>query len=167
MSPTTRTLALALALMTLSTAPAAAQEGPFRRIFPRFSGRNASTYPASMPAASPAYAAGSATSGASDPMSFASILNSIRARAGLPPLAHDPGLSSWASSNNAAMCRRGLGHHVVPGCSQNCGWNYSDAQQAAQGWLDSPGHRANMLSPSATHFGIAYGPGPYWTLNLR
>jgi uncharacterized protein YkwD len=33
--------------------------------------------------------------------------------------------------------------------------------------MNSPGHAQNMLSPSATRFGIAYGPGPYWTMNLQ
>jgi hypothetical protein len=102
-----------------------------------------------------------------DPYGFASILNSYRASAGLPPVAYDPHLSSWAIQNNAAQCHRGLGHHVNPNCYQNCGWNYADAWSVAIGWINSPGHRENLLAPSITRFGIAYGPGPYWTLNAR
>jgi hypothetical protein len=113
----------------------------------------------------PAMAA--ATMAASDPYGFAAILNGYRARAGLPPVAYDPNLSAWASQNNAAQAHRGIGHHVMAGCLQNCGWNYSNAAEVAQGWMHSPGHRANMLAPSITRFGIAYGPGPYWTLNAR
>lgn len=103
----------------------------------------------------------------SDPYGFAQILNAYRASAGLPPVAYDPNLSAWASRNNAVQCRRGIGHHVNPGCFQNCGWNYASAWDVARGWLHSPGHRDNMLQPSITRFGIAYGPGPYWTLNAR
>jgi hypothetical protein len=103
----------------------------------------------------------------SDPYGFATILNRLRASAGLHPVAYDPELSSWASQNNAMQCHRGIGHHVNPCGVQNCGWNYSDASSVAQGWMHSPGHRQNMLSPSITRFGIALGPGPYWTLNAR
>ncbi|MDB5353444.1 MAG: hypothetical protein JWN86_4691 [Planctomycetota bacterium] len=102
-----------------------------------------------------------------DPYGFAAILNSYRASAGLRPLAYDPDLSAWASNNNAAQCRHGIGHHINPNCIQNCAWNHQSAQEVAQGWMRSPGHRRNMLSSSATRFGIAYGPGPYWTLNAR
>jgi uncharacterized protein YkwD len=102
-----------------------------------------------------------------DPYGFAAILNAYRASAGLHPLAYDADLSNWAAHNNAAQARRGLGHHVLPNCYQNCGWNYSDAWSLARGWMNSPGHRENMLTPSATRFGIAYGPGPYWTLNAQ
>ncbi len=102
-----------------------------------------------------------------DPYGFTHVLNRIRASAGLHPLAYDPGLSSWAQQNNAEQCRLGLGHHVNPTGTQNCAYNYSDAGSTAQGWMNSPGHRQNMLSPTATSFGIAFGPGPYWTLNAR
>ena len=105
--------------------------------------------------------------GGCDPYGFVYILNRIRASAGLHPLSYDPNLSSWAHQNNAEQCRRGLGHHVNPGGIQNCAYNYTDANSTAAGWMNSPGHRRNMLSPSATHFGIAFGPGPYWTLNAR
>lgn len=103
----------------------------------------------------------------SDPYGFSQILNAYRASAGLPPVAYDANLSAWASQNNAAQSRKGIGHYINPGCFQNCGWNYSSARAVANGWLQSPGHRDNMLQPGITRFGIAYGPGPYWTLNAR
>jgi uncharacterized protein YkwD len=114
--------------------------------------------PAAAPAASYAYG---------DPYGFLNILNNYRASMGLQPVAFDPNLTAWASQNNAVQSRRGIGHHVNPNCFQNCGWNHSSAWGVFQGWLDSPGHRRNMLSPSITRVGIAYGPGPYWTLNAR
>ncbi|WP_165070971.1 CAP domain-containing protein [Paludisphaera rhizosphaerae] len=119
---------------------------------------------AAEPEAAPVY---DAYAMGSDPYGFTPILNQIRASVGLHPLVYDPNLSSWAQQNNAEQCRRGLGHHVNPAGIQNCAYNYGDANSAAQGWMNSPGHRQNMLSPSATHFGIAFGPGPYWTLNAR
>jgi uncharacterized protein YkwD len=102
-----------------------------------------------------------------DPYGFAAILNNYRASAGLPPVAYDPNLSNWASQNNAAQSRRGLGHHVNPNCFQNCAWNCTDIVSAATSWMNSSGHRQNMLAPSITRFGIAYGPGPYWTWNAQ
>ena len=108
-----------------------------------------------------------ASESASDPYGFGEILNRCRAEAGLPPAAYDPDLSAWAVQNNVEQCRRGLGHHVNPNCFQNSGWNYDSALGAAIGWMESPGHRANMLEPSATRYGIAHGPGPYWTMNAR
>jgi uncharacterized protein YkwD len=102
-----------------------------------------------------------------DPYGFVSILNAYRASAGLPPVSSDENLSAWASHNNAAQCRKGIGHHINPNCFQNCGWNYASAWDVTQGWMNSPGHRRNMLSPWITRVGIAYGPGPYWTMNAR
>ncbi len=108
-----------------------------------------------------------ATEASGDPYGFAAILNNYRASAGLPPVAYDPNLSNWASQNNAAQTRRGLGHHVNPNCFQNCAWNCTDIWSAATSWMNSAGHRQNMLSPSISRFGIAYGPGPYWTMNAQ
>jgi hypothetical protein len=102
---------------------------------------------------------------ASDPYGFTAVLNRVRARMGLAPAAYDPSLSSWAAQNNAAQSSRGLGHHINPGGYQNCGWNYGNAESVAAAWMNSPGHRANMLQPGMTRFGIAFGPGPYWTMN--
>jgi hypothetical protein len=102
---------------------------------------------------------------ACDPYGFTYVLNRIRASHGLPPVCYDTDLSSWAAHNNVAQCRQGIGHHVVPNCCQNSGWNYASAEEVASGWMNSPGHRATMLMPSMTRFGIAYGPGPYWTMN--
>jgi uncharacterized protein YkwD len=104
---------------------------------------------------------------AGDPYGFTSILNRLRAAAGLHPVVYDPELSSWASRNNTVQCLRGIGHHVNPCGVQNCGWNYADASSVAEGWMNSPGHRQNMLSREITRVGIAFGPGPYWTLNAR
>lgn len=102
-----------------------------------------------------------------DPYGFSAIINNYRASAGLPPLAYDPGLSAWASQNNAAQCSMGLGHHIMANFFQNCGFNQASVLDIAQSWMSSPGHAQNMLAPSATRFGIAYGPGPYWTMNMQ
>lgn len=111
------------------------------------------------PAPQPAYSG--------DPYGFAAFLNTYRASAGLPPVAYCPNLSAWASQNNSAQCLYGLGHHVMANFSQNSGFNQSSVFEIARQWMNSPGHARNMLTPTASRFGIAYGPGPYWTLNLQ
>lgn len=183
MSTTTRFAAILLTLVAV-TSPARAQQGegtsaytqPIYRVAYRDTGVPAPSAPRVVaeppapaeeaPHSCPHCARGGAAT-AGDPYGFAAVLNSYRAMAGLPPVAYDPNLSAWASQNNAAQSRRGLGHHVNPNCFQNCGWNYQDVVSVARGWMNSPGHRRNMLSPSITRFGIAYGPGPYWTMNAQ
>jgi uncharacterized protein YkwD len=162
-----------LGLVTLFIPATATAQGPSKGLLSRLAARFHHHHQTAVPQfAAPATAfTQSSTDAASavgaDPYGFASILNRLRARAGLPPVAYDPTLSSWARRNNLVQSIRGLGHHVTPMGVQNCGWNYSDAQSVAQGWMDSPGHRQNMLDPSITRFGIAFGPGPYWTMNAR
>jgi uncharacterized protein YkwD len=164
-------MALILLLVAMAGALPAQEPGcgPLGRFLGRIRhphGATPATY-APAPLSSTQAAADCDCSGGSDPYGFAAILNRIRASAGLHPLAYDPELSSWASRNNAVQCRRGIGHHVNPSCVQNCGWNYSDVNSVAQGWMDSPGHRQNLLSPSVSRFGLAFGPGQYWTFNAR
>ena len=102
-----------------------------------------------------------------DPHGFTAMLNRLRATVGLGPVAYDQDLSAWAARNNAAQCHRGLGHHVNPNCLQNSAWNTPDASSTLSTWLNSPGHRENLLSPEITRVGLAHGPGPYWTMNAR
>lgn len=102
-----------------------------------------------------------------DPYGFVGLLNQYRAAHGLGPVSFDANLSAWASQNNAAQSHRGLGHHVNPNCFQNSAWNCVNALDVATAWMNSRGHRANMLNPGISRVGIAYGPGPYWTMNAQ
>ncbi|HKM52524.1 MAG TPA: CAP domain-containing protein [Isosphaeraceae bacterium] len=180
MSIFTRPTVIAFGMILVSTASTLpAQEvsgGPLSRFLTRIRQHHCTSGYVYQEAAAPAAVAPlpDATAAAdcecqegADPYGFGTILNRHRADAGLQPVSYDPDLSSWAGQNNVAQCHRGLGHHVHPCGVQNCGWNYADAQSVAQGWMNSSGHRQNMLSPSITRFGIAYGPGPYWTLIAR
>ena len=177
MTITTRVMAFCLlfVLQLSFCGESRAQSSHLKRLWNRISGQQpapAATYaptPAPQVTASSQATppAASAQNQGGDPYGFGAILNQYRAGAGLPPLSYCPNLSSMAAQNNSVMCRKGLGHFVVGDCLQNSGWNYTDALAAARGWIDSPAHRANMLAPNATRFGIAYGPGPYWTLNAK
>ena len=51
--------------------------------------------------------------------------------------------------------------------AENIAWGYPRPEQIITGWMNSPGHRRNMLHPRLEEFGvgITQGPrGPYWVL---
>jgi len=51
--------------------------------------------------------------------------------------------------------------------AENIAWGYPTAVQIVNGWMNSSGHRSNMLHPRATEMGIGItqGPkGPNWVL---
>ena len=51
--------------------------------------------------------------------------------------------------------------------AENLAWGYPQPGQIISGWMNSPGHRRNMLHPRIEEFGvgITQGPnGPYWVL---
>ena len=53
----------------------------------------------------------------------------------------------------------------VNGGGENLGCGYLTAEQVVQGWVDSPGHRENLLNPWYTHIGVyalhyETAPGP-------
>jgi len=53
--------------------------------------------------------------------------------------------------------------------AENLAWGYPSSQQIISGWMNSPGHRTNMLHPRVAEFGVAItqGPkGPNWVLVL-
>jgi uncharacterized protein YkwD len=62
--------------------------------------------------------------------------------------------------------RQGYGWSFV---GENIGAGYSSPEAVVQGWMNSPGHRANILSPDYTEIGIGYAfsadsdYGTYWT----
>ena len=51
--------------------------------------------------------------------------------------------------------------------AENLAWGYPVAEQIINGWMNSPGHRSNMLHPRAQEFGIGItvgAKGPNWVL---
>ncbi len=48
--------------------------------------------------------------------------------------------------------------------SENIAAGQETAEEVVQAWLDSEGHRENMLDPEVTHIGVGYtSDGNYWT----
>ncbi len=51
--------------------------------------------------------------------------------------------------------------------AENIAWGYPRSEQIVNGWLNSPGHRRNMLHPRIEEFGVGISQtakGPYWVL---
>lgn len=107
-----------------------------------------------------------------DPKAVLDAVNAARRRHLLPPLVIDPRLMQAAQSHASQMGRTGLyGHEIGPGTDfvtriravgydqssgENIGVGYVSANDAVQGWLDSPGHRKNMLKRGHRLAGIGY-----------
>ncbi|MFJ4819716.1 CAP domain-containing protein [Streptomyces sp. NPDC088801] len=112
------------------------------------------------------------------------LTNRERTRAGLPPLAADPLLTAAAQAHSADMVARAFYAHTAPDGSQPwdraaaagstrraIGENIACGQRSpadvVEGWMNSPGHRANILEPGFTHIGIGFAgggrAGTYWT----
>ncbi|KKD06753.1 CAP domain-containing protein, partial [Streptomyces sp. WM6386] len=112
------------------------------------------------------------------------LTNRERTRHGLPPLAVDPFLTTAAQAHSADMIARAFYSHTSPDGSRpwdraaaagsrrrSIGENIACGQRSpaevVEGWMNSPGHRANILKPDFTHIGIGFAgggsSGTYWT----
>lgn len=112
------------------------------------------------------------------------LTNAERASAGLPPLAPDPLLTTAAQAHSADMVARAFYSHTSPDGSEpwhraaaagstrrtigeNIACGQRSAAEVVRGWMNSPGHRANILKPAFTHIGIGFAgggaAGTYWT----
>ncbi|WP_338315992.1 CAP domain-containing protein, partial [Streptomyces bohaiensis] len=114
-----------------------------------------------------------------------SIVNEERARAGCRPLANDGGLAVLAQDFSRDMAEREFFDHTDPdghspwdradraGVSNLGGENIARGQQSAESvmesWMNSEGHRANILNCDFRTLGVGVhiGPGgPWWTQNF-
>lgn len=108
--------------------------------------------------------------------------NAERKAAGLPALAANEQLFDAARKHSANMARQSKLDHLLDGTpadrvraagyvfraiGENIAWNQPDAAEVLQSWMESPGHRANLLSREYTETGIAVAVNArgerYWT----
>src|SRR5208337_1995376 len=101
------------------------------------------------------------------------LTNQERQSAGPPTLAVNAQLVQAAQIHATNMARLDRLSHILPGTSlptpedrlsyvgysysswgENIAYNYRDASDVVDGWMHSPGHRANMLSPNYTEIGV-------------
>jgi uncharacterized protein YkwD len=86
--------------------------------------------------------------------SIVEYTNAERARYGLPALAVDHDLMVTARQHTAWMTRsQCFTHSNYPVC-ENIAMGQSESQEVLQCWMNSPGHRANILG-NCTRIGVA------------
>lgn len=113
--------------------------------------------------------------------SRADTLNETRAAHGLGPLRLDGALSAAAgaqaarlASQSSGRCSMGNLNHdgfsSTGAMAENIGCGATNATEAIQRWMRSPGHRRNILLRSAGSYGIGYARSSsgtmYWAMEL-
>jgi uncharacterized protein YkwD len=111
------------------------------------------------------------------------LTNTERARAGLPALTPDATLFAAARSHSANMARQNKLSHKLDGkevddrveaagynymfVGENVAWNQDSPAKAMQSWMNSSGHRANILNKDYTQLGVGIARNrdgePYYT----
>ncbi|MCZ2258246.1 CAP domain-containing protein [Sporosarcina sp. G11-34] len=109
------------------------------------------------------------------------LTNAERQKAGLKPLQTDSKLMNSARQKSTDMASKGYFSHTSPtygspfdqmkangvtykSAAENIAMGQRTAAEVVKGWMESPGHRQNILTPGFTHIGIGYDKnGNYWT----
>ena len=109
------------------------------------------------------------------------LVNEIRVSNGLRPLTQDWQLSRVARYKSQDMRDLGYFSHTSPTygspfemmrsfgityrtAGENIAKGYSTPKAVVDAWMNSPGHRANILNSAYTHIGVGYvASGNYWT----
>lgn len=109
------------------------------------------------------------------------LVNEIRAENGLKPLTYDWELSRVARIKSQDMKDNRYFSHTSPvygspfqmirsfgisfrSAGENIAKGYSTPRAVVNGWMNSSGHRANILNAGYTHIGVGYvSGGNYWT----
>ena len=96
------------------------------------------------------------------------LTNQERMKRGLPALIVSGPLLNLSRQKSTNMARtKNLSHSVAPRPpgGENIAWNQANAKEVVRSWMNSDGHRANILSRrySTIGVGMALGNGPYWT----
>ena len=124
------------------------------------------------------------------------LVNEERAAAGVNPLEWCDGLYELAKAHSNDMCDRGFFSHVnpegedptgraraghagsytfppivpdpYPGIAENIAMGQNSAAQVVEAWMNSPGHRANILNGGYTHTGVGLcnGCGTHWVVTF-
>jgi uncharacterized protein YkwD len=80
--------------------------------------------------------------------------NANRQKYGLQPLELDNSLMETASNHCAWMTRNGLIHTRLP-VAENIAWGQSSVSEVMNSWMNSSGHRANILGRRYNRIGVA------------
>ncbi|MGW3245983.1 CAP domain-containing protein [Streptomyces sp. NPDC001070] len=115
-------------------------------------------------------------------ISVLALVNTVRATAGCQPLHYDKKLSELASDFSSDMAARGFFDHTDPDGDdpwdraaqagvknlggENIARGQATAQEVMDAWMNSDGHRANILNCDFKKIGVGavFGEGgPWWT----
>ncbi|MFJ6619803.1 CAP domain-containing protein [Kitasatospora sp. NPDC091335] len=119
----------------------------------------------------------------SDAQEVVNLVNAERAKAGCGPVSAEPRLASAAQSHSDDMANRNYFDHASPEGEhadhriEAAGYNWStwgeniargqkDPAAVMESWMNSPGHRANILNCSFKQLGVGVrtgANGPWWT----
>lgn len=95
-----------------------------------------------------------------------SYTNVERARYGLPALQVDKQLMATAREHCSWMTRNRIFQHTRRPVAENIAMGQPSSQDVVRSWMNSSGHRANILNPNHHHIGVgAYrteGGTIYW-----
>ncbi|WP_415579168.1 CAP domain-containing protein, partial [Filibacter tadaridae] len=109
------------------------------------------------------------------------LTNVERQKAGLAPLQIDSKLMNSARQKSSDMASKNYFSHTSPtygspfdqmkangityrSAAENIAQGQRSAEEVVKAWMESPGHRENILTPGFTHIGIGYDKdGNYWT----
>ncbi|THE08669.1 sporulation protein [Bacillus timonensis] len=108
------------------------------------------------------------------------LTNKERAKYGLQPLKVDLKLSEVARTKSSDMKKNGYFSHTSPtygspfdmmkqfgiqyrAAGENIAMGQRSPQEVVNAWMNSEGHRKNILSSNFTHIGVGHVEGNYWT----
>jgi uncharacterized protein YkwD len=90
--------------------------------------------------------------------------NSERARHGLPLLAVDTRLLSSARRHAAWMTNARSMTHTSAAVAENIAMGQNTSSEVLSAWMNSSGHRANILNPGYSRIGVAAYKTPEGTI---
>jgi len=99
-----------------------------------------------------------------------SLVNQARAEAGVGSLSYSSTLVNSACAHSKWMLDTGNFAHGTPGVwsGENIAWGYTSAAAVFDGWMNSPGHKANILRERFTQMGVCRSSsGNYWTQQFK
>ncbi|WP_432069414.1 CAP domain-containing protein [Streptomyces sp. AA1529] len=144
--------------------------------------KQAPTEPTAPASTAPASTTPTAPSGSSGPEDqVLALVNKERAKAGCKPLTANAKLTKAARAHSEDMAaQKNMSHTGSDGSSpgdrieragyswstygENVAYGYSSPESVMEGWMNSSGHRANILNCDFEEIGVGHAqPGHYWT----